>query len=164
MSKIKPPHTPPHLILQCGGGSQQNDKTKTPLWRALRRDALGVRFRRQLVFDGRYILDFYAPEIRLNVEVDGGQHAGSLSDAARDGALAARGVTIARVWNSSALNRLDGVLTRLSELITALKAWRAAPDTSPLAPLLPGGGSAGLTNCASFQRLAMWLGPVHPRR
>ncbi len=44
------------------------------LWSALRRRQLGgYRFRRQYVV-GRAILDFYCPEGRLAIEVDGAEH------------------------------------------------------------------------------------------
>ncbi|MEL6645307.1 MAG: DUF559 domain-containing protein [Pseudomonadota bacterium] len=109
------------------------------LWRALRRDALGLRFRRQVAFDKRFILDFYAPELRLAVEVDGGQHAGAVSDLARDRYLASRGVTTVRFWNGAMMQNVSGVVVRIDAVIDALRAWRMVP-TSPLAPLLPGGG------------------------
>lgn len=44
------------------------------LWRVLRnRQISGVKFRRQHPFDN-YILDFVSLEIKLVIEVDGGQH------------------------------------------------------------------------------------------
>ena len=43
------------------------------LWKYLRKDALGVRFRRQYGI-GRYIVDFYCPKLRLVIELDGDQH------------------------------------------------------------------------------------------
>jgi very-short-patch-repair endonuclease len=47
------------------------------LWQALRGNALGVAFNRQVPLGNRYIADFYAPSVRLVVEVDGGVHRGS---------------------------------------------------------------------------------------
>jgi len=54
-------------------------KNATPseriLWRHLRNRTLsGHKFRRQHPID-RYVLDFYCPEARLAIELDGGQHA-----------------------------------------------------------------------------------------
>ena len=43
------------------------------LWRRIRNNQLGVKFRRQTVFD-HYILDFYSVQSKLVIEVDGGQH------------------------------------------------------------------------------------------
>ncbi|HRG98306.1 MAG TPA: endonuclease domain-containing protein [Polyangiaceae bacterium] len=71
--------------------------TEALLWGALRREQLGVRFRRQVVL-GPFIADFYAPSARLVVEVDGPVHAGRRAyDAQRDAVLAARGVRTLRV-------------------------------------------------------------------
>ncbi len=56
---------------------QQTD-AEIKLWDALRnRQVSGLKFRRQH-FIGPYILDFYCPERRLVIEVDGGQHAEQL--------------------------------------------------------------------------------------
>jgi very-short-patch-repair endonuclease len=66
------------------------------LWRILRgRQLDGCNFRRQHPHEG-YILDFVSLEHRLVIEVDGGQHAGSTSDEARDAALTAAGDEILR--------------------------------------------------------------------
>ena len=43
------------------------------LWQAIRANALGVRFRRQVIL-GPVIVDFFAPSAMLVVEVDGGVH------------------------------------------------------------------------------------------
>jgi Uncharacterized protein conserved in bacteria len=53
---------------------QQTDAEKK-LWNALRgRQLLGLRFCRQFSVDN-FILDFYCPEKKLAIELDGGQHA-----------------------------------------------------------------------------------------
>ena len=43
------------------------------LWKHIRNDALGVRFRRQYGI-GNYIADFYCPSLKLVIELDGSQH------------------------------------------------------------------------------------------
>ncbi|MGH7602927.1 MAG: DUF559 domain-containing protein [Gemmatimonadaceae bacterium] len=46
---------------------------------------LGVEFRRQVPLLGRYVVDFFAREVGLIVEVDGGWHAElERADARRD--------------------------------------------------------------------------------
>jgi very-short-patch-repair endonuclease len=66
------------------------------LWRILRgRQLDGCKFRRQHPYEG-YSLDFVSLEHRLVIEVDGGRHAGSTSDEARDAALTAAGDEILR--------------------------------------------------------------------
>ena len=43
------------------------------LWSILRNNQLGVKFRRQHGI-GHYIVDFYCPELKLIIEVDGESH------------------------------------------------------------------------------------------
>jgi len=67
------------------------------LWRVLRAQQLGVRFRRQVPM-GRYIADFFAPSARLVIEVDGGCHTRRVHlDARRDRALALLGYRVLRL-------------------------------------------------------------------
>lgn len=108
------------------------------LWTRLRRDQRGIRFRPQHPI-GRRIVDFYAPEIRLAVEVDGGQHAVEVArdvDWSRE--LSAHGVAVLRFWNNEVMDNMDGVLEAIGVAIEHLRA-----HTSPLTPLRGGGGDAG---------------------
>jgi len=83
------------------------------LWFALRdRRFAGFKFRRQVPID-RFIADFVCFEARLVIEVDGGQHAGSLRDRLRDKWFAANGLRVVRFWNNEVLSNLEGVLTVL---------------------------------------------------
>jgi very-short-patch-repair endonuclease len=67
------------------------------MWQHLRRKGLGFSFRRQYPV-GRYVLDFYCPEARLCVEIDGEQHdARQCRDAARDAWLLEQGVLTLRL-------------------------------------------------------------------
>src|SRR5829696_74245 len=80
------------------------------LWSALRRQALGARFRRQVPL-GPYVVDFACPTRRLVVEVDGGQHLENPADVQRDAWLQANGFRVLRFWNHEVLANLEGVLT-----------------------------------------------------
>ena len=83
------------------------------LWFLLRDRRLGgIKFRRQVPF-GPYILDFVCFERRLVIEVDGGQHADSAADKARDARLREENFEIVRYWNSDVLKNAEGVLTDL---------------------------------------------------
>lgn len=110
-------------------------KAERVLWQVLRRDALGLRFRRQMPVLKRFILDFYAPSIRLAVEVDGSQHADSHADGTRTHLLNAHGISVLRFWNNDVLQNLSGVTAALRDVIDTLQA-----DASPLTPLRSGGG------------------------
>ncbi len=85
------------------------------LWRHLRaRQLAGLKFRRQEPI-GRYIVDFVCYERRLIVELDGGQHAESTEDAARDAWLEREGFSVLRVWNNEVLENIEGVLQAIGE-------------------------------------------------
>ena len=58
------------------------------LWLGLRAGKAGACFRRQVVLANRYVADFYAPALRLIVEVDGSVHERSRrADSRRDDKL-----------------------------------------------------------------------------
>ena len=69
------------------------------LWGLLRGGRLdGLKFRRQVPL-GDYIADFACFDPRVIVEADGGQHADSTYDAARDAWFRAQGFLVLRYWN-----------------------------------------------------------------
>ena len=84
------------------------------LWRAVRSSQLGVAFRRQVPLLG-FIADFYAPSVRLVVEVDGGYHAGRASaDERRDRKLVRAGHRVLRVEAAQVVNDLPAVLAEIA--------------------------------------------------
>src|SRR4030088_3160169 len=84
------------------------------LWQKLRNRQLGMDFRRQHPA-GNFYLDFYAPALRLAVELDGGQHAEQMdADQRRTRWLEDRGVTVLRFWNSDVSQNLPGVLETIA--------------------------------------------------
>ena len=73
------------------------------LWRHLRAHRFdGQKFRRQVPL-GPYVVDFVHFGARLIVEADGGQHAESRKDQARDSWLRRQGFKVMRVWNHEIL-------------------------------------------------------------
>jgi very-short-patch-repair endonuclease len=114
------------------------------LWQKLRNRQLGVDFRRQHPA-GSYVLDFYAPAIRLAVELDGGQHAQGVAiadDRCRTRWLEERGVTVLRFWNSDVLQNLSGVLEVVAANVAKLQASGMTPTRRWRADLpLSGGGN-----------------------
>src|SRR4249919_1820184 len=92
------------------------------MWRCLRdRRLAGLKFRRQHRI-GIYIVDFVCVEMRLVVELDGGQHLERAGDDERRTLfLQQRGFRVMRFWNDDALLRTDLVL----EMI-----WAAARDVA----------------------------------
>jgi len=78
----------------------------------------GLQFFRQYGV-GPYILDFYCPEQRLAVEVDGGQHAdvyGQQHDTYRDRYLRELGIRVIRFWNPDKSGQnIEGVGEKIKE-------------------------------------------------
>ena len=91
---------------------------ETKLWGALRSHQLqDVHFRRQYVI-GSYIVDFCAPERKLVIEVDGGQHLDAQEyDAGRTVFLRSQGFRVLRFWNDEVLRDLDAVLEVILECL-----------------------------------------------
>ena len=87
------------------------------LWSRLRRKQLrGFRFRRQHPV-GPYVVDFFCPEAKLIVEVDGGQHADSARDAVRTRWLEARGYCVLRFWDNDVLANTDRVVASILDTL-----------------------------------------------
>tara|TARA_R110000824_G_scaffold390760_11_gene587800 strand:- start:5538 stop:5882 length:345 start_codon:yes stop_codon:yes gene_type:complete len=91
------------------------------LWYALRRDALGVNFRRQHPI-GKYIVDFVCLDRKLIIEADGGQHAEEQAahDAARTAWLEQQGYDVLRFWNNDILTNIEGVVDVIREKLSSL--------------------------------------------
>src|SRR5437764_4191707 len=95
-------------------------KVESKLWNMLRRDQL--------------------PEIRLALELDGGQH-GFDDTRARDRRrtkwLASRGITVLRFWNNDVIENLEGVWSEIARVLNSLRSHSVTPSL-PL-PLSGGG-------------------------
>jgi len=89
---------------------------ETLLWRQLRNRQLGGhKFRRQQPI-GAYIVDFICPELKLVVELDGGQHADvGNRDQERTAYLESSGFTGLRFWNNTVFENLEGVLMVIAD-------------------------------------------------
>jgi very-short-patch-repair endonuclease len=86
------------------------------LWTALRgRQVAGLKFRRQRPA-GPFVLDFYCPDHRLVVEVDGGIHDEQREqDAARTAILEQYGYRVLRFRNEEIESDFAAVLARITE-------------------------------------------------
>ena len=86
------------------------------LWKALQGKQLaGIKFRRQYSV-GNYILDFYCPAERSDVELDGAGHLtpdGLLKDQIRDQYLTGLQIKVLRFENKLVLEALEGVLENI---------------------------------------------------
>ena len=90
--------------------------SEVKLWQHLRtKQIAGIKFLRQRPI-GNYIVDFYAPEAKLIIEVNGGQHYednGLEYDEIRDAYLKGLNLTVLRVSNLDVLNNIEGVVERI---------------------------------------------------
>ena len=139
-----------------GGGGCMTQKTpravdhRVPRARALRRDATEAEkklwqhlrqppfkehhFRRQATI-GPYFADFASHQLRIVIEVDGGQHSDSATDDRRTEYLASQGYRVLRFWNNDVLANMSGVLSAIDGAIRA-----DGPPTPDPSPPQAGGG------------------------
>ncbi len=118
------------------------------LWHLLRRNQiLGFGFRRQHPL-GDYILDFYCHQVKLVIELDGGQHAEDTQqtyDEKRSTWLQSQGITVLRFWNNEVLTNTEGVLQTIFDWLSA----KATPS-----PTLPRGERELKSNASGFSHLS----------
>jgi len=99
------------------------------LWQHLRQPPFKQHhFRRQATI-GPYFADFASHQLRIVIEVDGGQHLDSATDDRRTAYLASEGYRVLRFWNNDVLANMSGVLSAID---IAVRADRPpTPDPSP---------------------------------
>jgi very-short-patch-repair endonuclease len=82
------------------------------LWRKLRAEQLGVKFRRQYSI-GNYIADFACLDPKIIIELDGGQHNQDKNinyDNDRTRFLELQGFKVLRFWNNEVIKTPENVL------------------------------------------------------
>jgi very-short-patch-repair endonuclease len=98
------------------------------LWKSLQRSQVcGKKFRRQHSV-GPYILDFYCPECRLAVELDGQGHFTSMMseyDYRREEYLRKLKIRVVRFENRLVFENLEGVIHMISDQLTNPSAGSA---------------------------------------
>ncbi len=120
------------------------------LWSKLRAGRLdGFPFKRQFPCCG-YILDFACVSQRLNIELDGSQHADNRADVIRDRVLTGQGWRVLRFWNNQVNENMEGVLETILDALStpSLTLPRCAGEGTPLpssspSPALAGEGGEG---------------------
>jgi BirA family transcriptional regulator, biotin operon repressor / biotin---[acetyl-CoA-carboxylase] ligase len=113
------------------------------LWQHLRQQQTGIKFRRQFPI-GPYILDFVSLDARLNIEIDGGQHAENPADVIRDKFVQSQRFTVLRFWNNDVLANIEGVMDVIRQHLPPPNLPRQAgeeqtnqPSFIPAPPNLP---------------------------
>jgi len=99
------------------------------LWQKLRdKEFMGHKFFRQYGI-GEYIADFYCPEQRLAIEIDGSQHYtddGREYDESREKYMSSLAIKTTRFSNLDVLQNIEGVLSEIAKELEL-----------PLTPSLP---------------------------
>jgi very-short-patch-repair endonuclease len=93
------------------------------LWRQLSNSKIGYKFRRQQGI-GRYVVDFYCPELKLIIEVDGATHGTEEElkyDQKREDFLKSLGLQIKRYYNTTIKEDLGCVVDDLRDFILKIK-------------------------------------------
>jgi very-short-patch-repair endonuclease len=123
-----PSQLDPQLLERARQLRQEQTDAEALLWMLLRNRRLGgFKFRRQHPIDS-YIIDFYCDEVRLAVEVDGGQHntdEGRRRDVARTEFLTQRGIRVNRYWNHEVLGDTEAVLEAIYQSLIAPQTGRS---------------------------------------
>lgn len=94
-------------------------KAEKLLWAKLRKKQLGYWFKRQVSISG-YIVDFYCPQKRLAIELDGSVHKTSSQrtyDNHRTRYLKQFNITEIRFWNSEVEENIGQVIETISPLL-----------------------------------------------
>jgi very-short-patch-repair endonuclease len=96
-------------------------RAETMLWNRLRGKQINnLKFRRQASV-GPYVLDFYCPELKLALELDGPSHDSEEAqayDRERQRYIEALGIRFLRFTNAEIYINLEGVLSAIAERTT----------------------------------------------
>jgi len=106
---------------------QNQTQAEKIFWSKVRGNQLGVKFRRQYSVK-QFVIDFYAPEVRLAIELDGAVHftdEAQLRDAERETLISHYGITFLRFTNAEVETNLAGVLEAVRLKIEALRLHAA---------------------------------------
>jgi very-short-patch-repair endonuclease len=96
---------------------KEETKAEKILWKELRNKNIGAKFRRQHPID-KFVLDFYAPKLKLGIELDGSSHRESGEyDKLKTEYLSSHRIKIIRFWNSEIENNLKEVVRKIRDEI-----------------------------------------------
>ena len=113
----------------------RNDSTpaEIKIWAKLRgRQVENCKFRRQYSI-GAFVVDFYVPELKLAIEIDGDSHFQPDAieyDQERQLFLEAKGIRVVRFTNEQVYQQLDEVVEAIAQTICQLRR-STPPQPSP---------------------------------
>jgi very-short-patch-repair endonuclease len=110
-------------------------KAEVFLWTKLKGKQLnGLKFRRQYGINN-FVVDFYCPELKLAIEIDGDVHyydSRAVFDEKRQKDIEALGIKVLRYTNNDVIKNIEGVLNDINA-------------TTPHSPPLEGGDKGEVT-------------------
>ena len=124
--------TPESPVLKARARQMRAESTDAEkrIWFYLRaRKLAGFKFRRQAVVAG-FITDFYCDQVKLVIELDGGQHLDEMGlkyDEGRTEALNSLGVRVIRFSDIDALKNTDGVVQAIYDEVCKLSGDAPSP-------------------------------------
>ena len=113
--------------------------TEVLLWNYLRQSQLGIKFRRQHPASC-YILDFYAHQIKLAIEIDGSIHSLeeiNKNDIDRQAYLEGLGIRFLRFTNTEIKMELDKVISVINEKLKELNKHTSSPSGAEGFQIIP---------------------------
>lgn len=120
------------LTKRARDNRKEMTEPETRLWLALRAKRFeAIKFRRQKVIS-QFIVDFAANDPKLVIEIDGDSHSAQAQyDAARTRFLEQHGYAVLRFTNADVMTNMDGVLSRIFEVVAGLRASPPLPTLFP---------------------------------
>lgn len=104
------------------------------LWKALKgKQVEGLKFRRQFGV-GPYVLDFYCPELKFAIELDGEVHnsySAEKRDEARTKFLNENGIEVIRFRNEVVFYNIAGIIEEIKQYKEELTSSHAWVQTTP---------------------------------
>ncbi len=102
--------------------SETVSRAEKKIWKvALSRKQMDERFLRQRPID-RFIVDFFAPSLKLIIEIDGSSHAAKGDyDRYREDRLRSLGYELIRFSEGQVIQDIDSVMTAIQHTIHCLK-------------------------------------------
>ncbi|MDD2758207.1 MAG: endonuclease domain-containing protein [Patescibacteria group bacterium] len=120
-----------HLLSYQRNLRNKMTKSEVVFWSRVRNDQLGVRFRRQYGI-GKYIVDFYCPQLKLAIEIDGLTHSDEkvfAKDEQRQKYLEGLRVIVRRYNSGDVIRKIEDIIFDLFHFIDELKK-RTPPQPS----------------------------------
>ena len=104
-------HPPPVSVKRARALRRNPTAAEQAMWRLLRENFPQGRWRRQVPLR-HYIADIASHQLRIVIEIDGGQHSAEL-ELARTLAIETEGYRVVRFWNNEVLQNSSGCKERL---------------------------------------------------